>query len=70
MESLDVDGDGAITQDEFVQVLEKEPALMANFSRRISQRSLVSLQDHRAIMTLDDGNQGFTTTFAHCFPAF
>ena len=60
MESLDVDGDGAITQDEFVQVLEKEPALMANFSRRISQRSLVSLQDHRAIMTLDDGNQGFT----------
>jgi len=60
MQSLDVDGDGAITQDEFVDVLEKEPALMANFSRRISSRTLGSLTDHRTLMTLDDGNQGFT----------
>ena len=60
MKSLDVDGDGSITQAEFVTVLEEEPALMANFSRRISQRSLGSLTHHRALMTLDEGNQGFT----------
>ena len=60
MHSLDVDGDGSITQDEFVEVLEKEPALMANFSRRISQRTLGSLTNHRTLMTLDEGNQGFT----------
>jgi Ca2+-binding EF-hand superfamily protein len=60
MHSLDVDGDGSISQSEFVQVLEKEPALMANFSRRISQRALGSLMNHRTLMTMDEGNQSFT----------
>jgi Ca2+-binding EF-hand superfamily protein len=62
MQTLDVDGDGAITQEEFVQVLNKEPALMSTFSRTISQRVAGSLKHQHALLSLDTGNEAFNYT--------